>query len=212
MNKVAYIKELTKRLKYIPGEDREDAIEYYTELMSDMGLDDADDVEKSLGSPKEAAKKILDECTTKHIEEYEDKKTVKGHATVVWLSILGVLSLPLSLPLAVVVLVLAITLIVVFLAILISFAATAFALVVSGLASFVLMWAAPGIAQKVVVLGFGLCSLAVGTLIAFGLVALIRLIFRKIFRKSGTSGHQPESVQNASEGSGSAADEETIAE
>ena len=34
MNKNAFIKELSKRLRYIPKEDREDAVEYYTELMT----------------------------------------------------------------------------------------------------------------------------------------------------------------------------------
>ena len=63
MNKEGFIKELDKRLKYIPKEDREDAIEYYTELISDMGLDEAHDITERLGSPKECAKKILDECT-----------------------------------------------------------------------------------------------------------------------------------------------------
>ena len=182
MNKAAYIKELDKRLKYIPKEDREDAIEYYTELMSDMGLDEAEDVEASLGSAKEAAKKILDECTNKHIEAYEEKKTLKGHATVVWLSILGALSLPVSLPLAAVVLVLAIALVVVIIALLIVFAAVSFSLVVSGLAGFVIMWMAPGV-QKLAVLGYGLCALGAGSLMGFGLFVLIRMIFRKIFKK-----------------------------
>ena len=182
MNKAAYLKELDKRLKYIPKEDREDAIEYYTELMSDMGLDEAEDVEASLGSAKEAAKKILDECTNKHIEAYEEKKTLKGHATVVWLSILGALSLPVSLPLAAAILVLAIALVIVIVALLIVFAAVSFALVISGLAGFVIMWMAPGV-QKLAVLGYGLCALGAGSLMGFGLFVLIRLIFRKIFKK-----------------------------
>ncbi len=182
MNKEAYIKELGKRLKYIPKEDREDAIEYYMELMSDMGLDEAQDVESKLGSAKEAAKKIVDECTTKHIEAYEEKKTVKGHATVVWLSILGALSLPVSLPLAIAVLIVAIALIVVFVAVLIAFAAVSISLVFSGLAGLVAMWAAPGM-QKLVVFGYALVSLSLGFLLGFGLVMLIRLIFRKIFRR-----------------------------
>ena len=43
MNRADYIKELGKRLKYIPKEDRDDAIEYYTELISDMGIDENED-------------------------------------------------------------------------------------------------------------------------------------------------------------------------
>ena len=184
MNRAEYLKELDKRLKYIPREDREDAIEYYTELISDMGLDDSEDVTVKLGSAKEAARKILDECTQKHVEAYEENKTVKGHATVVWLSILGFLSLPVSLPLAIVVLALAITVIVVIVAVLISLAATAVALVIAGAASLVIMWTAPGIAQKVAVFGIGLCSLSIGILLSFGIFYMVRGIFRRLFRRN----------------------------
>ncbi|MCR5831922.1 MAG: DUF1700 domain-containing protein [Lachnospiraceae bacterium] len=184
MNKAEYLKELEKRLKYIPKEDREDALEYYTELISDMELDDAADVIEKLGTPKDVAKKIVDECGEKAEQAYEENKTVKGHATVVWLSILGALSLPLSLPLAIVVLALAFSLIVVIVSILLTLAVTAFALVVGGVGSLVVMWAAPGIAQKLVILGMGLVSLAFGVLMGIGVFYLTRLIIRGLFRRN----------------------------
>ncbi len=183
MNRADFIKELDKRLKYIPKEDREDAIEYYTELISDMGLGENDDVAAKLGSPKEVAKQIVDECTQKHVDAYEENKTAKGRATVVWLSILGALSLPLSLPLAIVVLALAFTVIVVVLSLFISFAAASVALVLEGVASLIVMWTAPSFAQMAVVLGIGLTSIALGTLMGFGTFYLGRLIVRKIFRR-----------------------------
>ena len=187
MNKEGFLKELDQRLKYIPKEDREDAIEYYTELISDMELDEAQDVTERLGSPKECAKKILDECTQKHVDEYEENKTIKGHATVVWLTIIGILSLPVSLPLAIAVIAIAIALVVVAAALIISFAAAAIALVISGLVSLVAMWAAPGFSQKLVILGMGLTALAFGTLLGFGVYELTTLIIRKIFRRDKES-------------------------
>ncbi len=192
MNKAGFIDELDKRLKYIPAEDREDAIEYYKELLSDMEFADDEDVTARLGSPKDAAKKILDECKDKHVAEYEEKKTVKGHATVVWLSILGVLSLPLSLPLAIVVLALAITLVVVFISVIIALTATAVSLVLGGLACFVFMCMAPGIAQKAVIFGMGLATFAIGVLACFGLFYMIRTIFRKIFRRKNKEAKENE--------------------
>ena len=183
MNKEGFIKELDKRLKYIPGEDREDAIEYYTELISDMGLDEAQDITERLGSPKECAKKILDECTQKHVDEYEENKTVKGHATVVWLTIIGVLSLPVSLPLAVAVIVIALALVIVAFSVILSLAVAAVALVFSGLVALIAMWLAPGFSQKLVVFGMGLAALGLGTLIGFGVYMLMRIIVRKIFRR-----------------------------
>ena len=184
MNKAEFIKELEKRLKYIPKEDREDAIEYYNELISDMELDEAADVTDRLGTPKDVAKTIVDECGQKAEQAYEEKKTVKGHATAVWLSVLGLLSLPLSLPLAIVVLALVFSLIVVIISVLLSLAVTALALVVGGVGSLVIMWAAPGVAQKLVVLGMGLICLAMGVLMCFGVFYLTRLIIRGVFRRN----------------------------
>ncbi len=183
MNKTAFVKELDKRLRYIPKDDREDAVAYYTELLADMGFDETEDVTERLGSAKDAAKKILDECTQKHVEDYAQNKTVKGHATVVWLSVLGALSLPLSLPLGIVTLVLAIVIIVTVFSLLVAFAASSIALVASGLVSLVAMFAAPGFAQKMVVFGYGLAAIGIGSLMGYGVFALIRLITRKLFRR-----------------------------
>ena len=192
MNKADFLKELDKRLKYIPKEDRDDAIEYYTELISDMELDDAADVTDKLGSPKDVAKNIVDECGQKAEQAYEEKKTVKGHATAVWLSILGLLSLPLSLPLAIVVLALVFALIVVLISILLAFAVTALALVVGGVGCLIFMWTAPGVAQKAVVFGMGLVTLAIGILMCFGVFYLTRLIIRGIFRRNRTDKKETE--------------------
>ncbi len=183
MNRAEYIKELDKRLKYIPKEDREDAIEYYTELMSDMAVDENEDVAARLGSPKEAAKKIVDECTQKHVDAYEENKTAKGRATVIWLSILGFLSLPVSLPLAIAVFAVAFAVIVSLLALYLSLVITAAALVVEGLISLVVMWLAPGTAEMMVVLGMGITSLALGVLLGFAMFYLGRFTIRKIFRR-----------------------------
>ena len=183
MNRTEFIGELQKRLKYIPAEDREDAIEYYTELMSDMGFDETQDVTEKLGSAKDAAKKILDECTQKHVEEYDKNKSIKGHATVVWLWILGALSLPLSLPLAIVVLALAISAIAIVVTVFITIAASSVALVCGGLVSFYAMFKAPSMAQGAVIFGMGLVLVSSGVLMGFGIFYLVRAIFRRIFRR-----------------------------
>ena len=192
MNRTEFLSELDKRLKYIPKEDREDAIEYYTELMSDMELTDTEDVTVKLGSAKDVAKQILDECKEKHVNAYEENKTVKGHATVVWLSILGILSLPVSLPLAIAVLAIAFALIVVVLSLFIAFAATAAALVVGGAASLILGWFAPGFGQKAVILGMGLCSLAIGILLGIGIIYLVRAVFGRLFHRGNKKTEEAE--------------------
>ena len=76
MNKETFLKELEKRLRYIPAEDRADAIEYYEGYIQDMELAGDEDVVSKLGTPKEVAKTILDECTNKHIDRANEQKTV----------------------------------------------------------------------------------------------------------------------------------------
>ena len=49
MNKTEFLKALTKQLKYLPKEDREDAISYYSEYFEDSGIDDNEDVALRFG-------------------------------------------------------------------------------------------------------------------------------------------------------------------
>ena len=53
MNRNEFLKELEKRLLFIPTEDRQDALEYYDEYIKDMGLGEEEDVIAKLGTPKE---------------------------------------------------------------------------------------------------------------------------------------------------------------
>ena len=103
MNKEQFLKELNAKLKYLPEADRSDAIRFYDEYISEMELADDEDVAAKLGTPKEVAADIISQCTQKHMDNENEQKTVKGSATTAWLIILGILSLPLSLPIAIVV-------------------------------------------------------------------------------------------------------------
>ena len=82
MNKAKFMSELEKRLKYLPKEDRDDAISYYTEYINDMNLEESDDVENKLGNPKEIAAAILADCTEKQLNDKESKKGVKSSARI----------------------------------------------------------------------------------------------------------------------------------
>jgi uncharacterized membrane protein len=188
MNKQQFLQELDRRLKLIPADDRQDAIEYYDGYISDMELPEGADVVASLGTPKEVAKNIIEQCTQKHIENTAEQKTVKGKATVVWLTILGVLALPLSLPLGIMVMA------IVF-AVLITIVAVVFALIVSAVAIaasgfFSIFWGlfVPGFAQKLFTIGAGLMISGLSILLVYGLVLLIRTVSHNIYRKKETEG------------------------
>ena len=175
MNKEQFLRELNGKLKYLPATDREDAIRFYDEYISEMELSDDEDVTAKLGTPKEVASDIISQCTQKHIDNEKEQKTVKGGATTIWLVILGILSLPLSLPLAIVVLTFIFVFIVLFLVMIVVAFAGAIAI---PYALFV-----HGVAQKIFTLGYGLVSLGGGILMAYVLSAVLKKMFSAMTKK-----------------------------
>ena len=179
MNKEAFLKELEKRLRYIPAEDRQDAIEYYEGYIADMGLAEEDDIVSKLGTPKDVAKNILEDCKDKHIDKAVEQKTVKSRATVVWLSILGVLSLPVSLPIAIALIAVVLALGIAALSLIIA----AVAVAVGGVAAIFWGFFVPGIGQKLFTIGTGLALTGTAVLVGFLAAGMIKGIRRSIYRK-----------------------------
>ena len=183
MNKEAFLKELEKRLRYIPAEDRQDAIEYYEGYIADMGLAEEDDIVSKLGTPKDVAKNILEDCKDKHIDKAEEQKTVKSRATVVWLSVLGVLSLPVSLPIAIALIAVVLALGIAVLAVVLSLIIAAAAVAVGGVAAIFWGFFVPGIGQKLFTIGTGLALTGTAVLVGFLAAGMIKGIRRSIYRK-----------------------------
>ena len=183
MNRNEFLKELEKRLLYIPAEDRQDALEYYDEYISDMGLSDDDDVIEKLGTPKDVARNIIDECTQKHIEKVKEEKTVKNKATVLWLSILGVLSLPVSLPLAIAVIAIAFAFLMVIIALMFAAFVCSIAWVIGGVVALFIGILVPGFGQKILTFGVGLALLGAGLLFGMLITILTKSLISRIFKK-----------------------------
>lgn len=195
MNKTEFIKELESRLKYVPKEDRDDAVSYYNEYLNEMEISDSEDVTAKLGTPKDVAKEILDNVTTKAIEAQQEAKSVKGSGKVVWLVILGIASLPLSLPLACAGFALALTLMITLFAIILAFAIASIAIVFAGVVSFFYGFVAPGFANKLICIGAGALLAGLGVFAVFGTVELFKLIIKligKAFNKRKNKGVQNE--------------------
>lgn len=174
MNKSEFIKELEYCLRHLPKEDREDAISYYEEYIGEMGLEDYEDVTVKLGNPKEVAKAIIGDCTAKAVEEQKESKSVKGSGRVVWLIILGIFSLPLSLPIAIVIFALALTFLIVIFAVLLALGVGGLALFVAGIVGLFKALFVGGLASIVLGLGIGLAFAGIGVLIAVGTVELFK--------------------------------------
>ena len=72
MNKKEFLGSLEKHLKYLPKEDREDALNYYSEYIDDYNFAENEDISAKLGNPKDIAKNIIKECAEKHIDNSFD--------------------------------------------------------------------------------------------------------------------------------------------
>lgn len=126
MNKEQYIETLKKLLKGLPQEEIDDAIVYCEEYFAES--ESEAEAIKQLGEPNAFAKNIIGNSIEKSMRQEQppnqsNRSQRKSSRNLPWMIILGILSLPLSLPLAIV----AITLIFVFLVLLFVFMVIAFA-------------------------------------------------------------------------------------
>lgn len=189
MNKTEFLKALTKQLKYLPKEDREDAISYYSEYFEDSGIDENEDVESRFGNPKKLAGEIINSTTMKHIYENEAKRSPKNTAKIIWISVISILSLPISLPIAICLLIVVLALFIALLAVFIAFVFSGLATMAAGIGLFIAAFFSVGIGQKLVCSGLGLIVFAIGMAICFltilAYVALVRLIVH-IIKKSAS--------------------------
>lgn len=169
MNRNEYLRELERRLRGIPKEDREDALRYYSELIDDMGRGPNEDVVQDLGPVKNAAKSILDECGEKYASQVHESG--RGTGKAIWLLALGLLSAPVTIPVAIV-------LIVCVLSIYLVIAVISFSMLAAGIGVFAGLIFIPGVSSKFLALGAGLVFIGLGILVGMGFVALLKLIVR----------------------------------
>lgn len=187
MNKSEFLKALSKQIKLLPKEDREDALTFYTEYLEDYGFAEDEDVTAKLGTPKEVAKNMIAEITMKHIDSNEEKKSAKKTATIVWIAIISIFSLPISLPIALCLLLVILALFVSLLILFISLIGAGIAVMAAGASVFLVGLIAPGIGQKLVCFGGGMLVTAIGMALCFLTVIVYILLIRlvvQIIKKS----------------------------
>ncbi|MBF0778860.1 DUF1700 domain-containing protein [Streptococcus cuniculi] len=189
MTRNEYLTHLQRYLKHLPAEDYQDAMEHFNEYFDEAGAENEAQVIADLGSPKQAAREILDQL-------YE-KKTKAGTTTTqhtILIVALSILAAPVAFPLALTLLALfltAILLVFSFLLVLasvwISALAVGLALLLAAFQSFSIGWT-----SSLLFVGLGLVAIALGALgtqatIILGrkaILALVRLIQEKIIRRN----------------------------
>ena len=59
MSREEYLNQLHKYLRKLPRQDYEDAMEYFTEYFQEIDEEEAAELMKELGTPKEAARELM---------------------------------------------------------------------------------------------------------------------------------------------------------
>lgn len=97
MNKEAYLKKLKGKLKKLPMEEVDAALDYYREYFEEAGEENTEQVIRKLGSPSQVASQILADYAVKGIES-NPNSTKKG-ISAIWFILLAILAAPIALPL-----------------------------------------------------------------------------------------------------------------
>lgn len=100
MTREEYMAKLQKYLRKLPKQDYEDAIEYFNEYFSDTDEEGQQKLMEELGTPKKAAADLMCNLLDRKLQEQdtdiEEKKSKKG---IITLSVLAILSTPVTVPL-----------------------------------------------------------------------------------------------------------------
>ncbi|MCL2438156.1 MAG: DUF1700 domain-containing protein [Coriobacteriia bacterium] len=98
MTKTAFLAELRQRLSVLPEPEAMSAIAYYDEYLSEAGPENEAAAIAELGSPAQIATGILGDHV--YTSTTGEDKTIKSGLTAVWIAVVGVLTAPITLPLA----------------------------------------------------------------------------------------------------------------
>ncbi|WP_268912607.1 DUF1700 domain-containing protein [Lentilactobacillus sp. SPB1-3] len=100
-----YIDELTVYLRDLNDEERQDAVDFYSEYLQDGNLTGYDEAVNELGQPKQLARKILADYSIKENDAVADSKQAnkkpKSDAKTIWLITGALLSTPVTIPIAI---------------------------------------------------------------------------------------------------------------
>ena len=163
MNKQEYMRQLEIKLKRLPKDDFERAIEYYEEYFAEAGEEHEQKAIEDLGSPQEAADQIIKDFALNYSKE--PVKDVKSGMNALWVGVLALFAAPLALPLMAAGIVLCFAMGIVVLSLLVALVLTAASTVLIGPYPIIagLMAIAKSVAVFLTGVGVGLLATAAGS-------------------------------------------------
>lgn len=176
MTKEEYMEQLRKKLKKLPQEDFNKALDYFEEYFAEAGEENAAQAIEDLGAPKVAAENIIMEFAIGNSVSQDAKKDVRKGIRGVWVVILAIFASPIALPIVVALVAVLLMLVISVLMVLISIGLTGVALVLSAIIVFLsgFTMVTQSLAVTLVCIGMGLLMLALGVLAVYASYLLIR--------------------------------------
>ena len=185
MNRTEYMNALEKRLRILPKENFNEAMDYFTEYFEDAGPEREQQAIQDLGSPDTAAEQII---TNMAIHKASvPQKGLRRNMNALWIGILAVCAVPIALPFALMLICVLIMFLLCILMVLAALAMAAFAFLICGpvavAASFTVLFSAP--ATAISCLGAGLFCTGLGLLAVYGVFQLCRYVLINLVRLFG---------------------------
>lgn len=196
-----YIRALEEELKYLPKEEREEALLYYREYFDDAAQSAEDgtyDPVQEFGMPKELAGKIISESAGKRLDE--KPATGKKSMETVWVVILAILASPIALPIGIAIIAVMVSMLAAVISVGAAFFGSAVGLTFGGLAGIVcgavltVSEPATGVllmGGSFLLLGIGCLLCVIGYWLVKGLIYLITVLFGSLVKnKKGGAAHE----------------------
>lgn len=98
MTKNEYMKELAYRLRRLPKEDFDRAMDYFEEYFEEAGEENLQQAIQDLGAPKDAANELILNLAQEISQK--EPQTIKHRLSAIWIGILALFAAPIALPLA----------------------------------------------------------------------------------------------------------------
>lgn len=186
MNKNDFMNQLVTQLDGLPTEERHAAINYYEEYFEEAGVEHEEEAICNLGSPKRIAKQILEDFAIKEEEKIIMMKADNRSSSTIGMVILGILTAPITLPLAIGLVVILIAGIIATIAIIMAIGITAIGLMLSGISMVIESLAMIIGHPPTAIFTFGLGvifiggALFIGLLIYYVVIKLVPYLIRSI--------------------------------
>jgi uncharacterized membrane protein len=181
-NSKEYLRQLERLLRKLPAWERDDALAYYEEYFAEAGPEHEMEAIYRLGSPSQVAAGIKADAAMRELEE--GKPRVKKSMTAVWMTLLGIFSLPVTLPLAAAGFAVIVGVLAAIFAVLVSLTASAISVLLSGLITVVagIALLPQDISVGLFYMGAGLFCLALGLILGVLFWQLWRVSWRGLAR------------------------------